>query len=145
MRNLAESNDNSRHFGRNFHRAAPLINNLLIRRSFASPFPLSLFFPSSSRRRDLAIESNSTTRNETCCSGISPTRQPQLLFQSITRSAADRPAESNTFHARRSMISTRESRSPAVQATVQPFRKYSHRGREGKKKKERKNETVAKG
>ena len=141
LRNLPESNDNeSRHFGRNFRRNAPLINNLLIRRSFASPFSLFFFFFFSCRR-DLAIESNSITRNETCCSGISPARQPQLLFQSITRSAADRPAESNTFHARRSMISTRESRSSAVQATVQPFRKYGPPiigGEKNKKKKGKK-------
>lgn len=37
------------------------------------------------------IHCNSVARNKTCCSGISPARQPQLLFQSITRSAADRP------------------------------------------------------
>ena len=108
--------NNSRHFGWNFRRNTPsLINNLLTCTSFSSLF--SLFFLSLCRREkffSLVIESNSITRNETCCSGISPTRQPQLLFQSITRSAADRTAESNTFHARRSMISTRESRSPAV-------------------------------
>lgn len=48
---------------------------MLIIRGFFFFFFLDLIF----------IKNNFMARNKTCCSGISPTRQPQLLFQSITR------------------------------------------------------------